>query len=211
MKSTIILFFAAAILFSACSSPSTENETTIDKVKEQDAYTIKKYQLKSATITYQTAMKAAGYEGVGKSIVYFDDYGNKERKDSYDEEGNLKETFFSDGKTLYLLIHKNKAAFNRGSAYRGTEFKFDWNEIPSKDKESGKAKKAANETIAGKDCEVFHYGNDQADSKYAGWKNICLYTEVVSSGTSSIIKAVEIKEGPVPAEMFAIPAGYTAQ
>lgn len=214
MKSTAILFFATAILFSACNSNSAENpvkEETIANSNDGDATLIKKYGIKTATITYEAHMKAAGYEGVGKSIVYFDDYGNKERKDTYDEDGTLKETFFSDGKTLYLLIHKNKAAYKRGDAYRGTEMKFDWNGIPSEDKSSGKAKKGSNENIIGKDCEVFYHESGTGKSKFAGWQNICLLTEVQGSNVTNKIIATDIKEDPISPETFAVPADYAIQ
>ena len=210
MKTRAILFFAAVIVVFACNNNSSENKTG-ENEKNTDAVIHRKYQVKSATITYEMTMKAGGVDITGKSIVYFDDYGMKERKDTYDENGNLKETFFSDGKTLYTLIHKDKSAFKRGDAYRGTEFKFDWNEMPSKDKETGKAKKADNETILGRDCEVFYHETEHGKARYAGWKNICLLMDIEGSGVSNKLIAVDIKEEPVSAETFTVPADYTLQ
>ena len=41
-----------------------------------------------------------------KKVLYFDDYGMKEREDSYEGE-TLKSSFMSDGKELITLIHEN--------------------------------------------------------------------------------------------------------
>ena len=181
------------------------NETSPLSSVNNEAPAIKKYPIKSATIHFESHMKAGSIEMVQKSIVYFDDYGMKERKDTYDEDGSLKESFFSNGKTLYTLIHKDKSAFKAGNAFRGTEMKFDWEEISAADKESGKAKKGDNENILGKDCEVYYYEG----SKFAGWKNISLLTEVQAGNIRNKTIATEIQEGPVPSDLFQVPADYT--
>ncbi len=216
MKSKIFLLLAFATTMGCNNSDETipdkpEENTSVPGQTTAAIPNVKKYQLPAGTITYETKSKAGNYNSVTKSIVYFDDYGMKERKDSYDEEGNLKESFFSDGQSLYLLIHEDKSAFKRGNAYRGTEFKFDWDEIPSKDKDSGKAKKGGNETILGKDCEVFYHESSVGKAKYAGWQNICLAMDMEGSGVISKTIAQQIEEGPVPAEKFAVPADYKMQ
>ena len=211
MKSKTICFLAAAFLLMACgnnnSTDTVNQEEENIAISNNEAPAIKKYPIKNATIHFESQMKGANFDLVGKSIVYFDDYGLKERKDTYDEDGMLKESFLSDGKTLYLLIHKNKAAYNRGNASRGTEMKFDWDEIPSDKKSSGEAIKGPNENILGKDCEVYFYNGN----KFAGWKNICLLTEVESSGVSNKVIAIKIQEEPVSAELFTVPSDYTVQ
>ncbi|MEO6683855.1 MAG: hypothetical protein ABIN48_13615 [Ginsengibacter sp.] len=211
MKSTAILLMATALFIASCSSTTSEkksNEEVVESYTDDlDATFNKKYGVKNGTIQFESQMKGANFDLVGKSIVYFDDYGIKERKDTYDEDGMLKESFLSDGKTLYLLIHKNKAAYKRGNTYRGTEMKFDWDEIPSDKKSSGEAIKGPNENILGKDCEVYFFKG----SKFAGWKNICLLTEVEGSGVSNKVVAIKIQEEPVSAELFSVPSDYTVQ
>jgi len=75
-----------------------------------------------------------------KSMVYFDDYGMKECHDIYAGE-RLTSSLFSDGQMVYEVNHGKKTASVREKAYRGTEFRFDWNEISEKDRtaESEKA------------------------------------------------------------------------
>ena len=212
MKSTVILFLATAFLLTSCGSNNSsdvesKDETSATYTTDIPEVIIKKYPLKSGTVHFESHSKVGSMAMVQKSIVYFDDYGIKERKDTFDEDGSLKESFFSDGKTLYTLMHENKRAFKAGNAYRGTEMKFDWEEISEADKGSGKAKKGDNENILGKDCEVYYYDG----SKFAGCNNICLLIEVQSGDISNKTIATDIQEGSVPADLFLIPSDYTVQ
>jgi len=93
-------------------------------------------------------------KSTGKVVVSFDDYGMKECKDTFEGE-KLKVSFFSDGLSLYKVIHASKEVFKAGPAYRGTELRFDWEEIPAKDKKEGRAIKTDDMTIAGKICQSF--------------------------------------------------------
>lgn len=217
MKSIVIWLVAAIpMLFVACSNNKSSSKInhkdavqTTQEIIENTPAPAKKYQIKSGTITFQNTMKSGGYSANHKSIVYFDDYGIKERKDTYDDEGNLDESFFSDGANLYLIMHKQKTAYDRGKSFRGTEYKFDWDEISFSTIEKGKAKKGVNETVAGKECEVFYLETDAGKSKFAGWNNITLLTEGSGSFGETVNRAIEIKEGPVDIKLFAVPDGYT--
>ena len=171
----------------------------------------KKYDIKSATISFETTMKMSGMNIKEKVIVYFDDYGIKECRDTY-SDGKLKESFFSDGKNLFTVVHKEKTAYNRGGAYRGTEMKFDWNEISDKDKKGGKAKKLANTTVAGKPCESYEYTDGGTTSKYYGWNHVLLMSDIAMKDISNVTKAVKVDEKtPVPPEKFKAPAGYAVK
>jgi hypothetical protein len=168
-----------------------------------------KYGIKSAIITFEQAADIGGMKLSNKVMVYFDDYGQKECRETYDGD-KMKEAFFSDGKNLYTVLPAQKAAYDRGTAYRGTEYRFDWNEISQKDKDAHKAKKLANTTVAGKDCESFQLDSNFGTSVYAGWKNIALLTSVKNKTMTTTVKAKKIEENvTVPAEKFKVPAGYT--
>jgi hypothetical protein len=172
---------------------------------------LKKYEIKSGKITFETSMTMGKMKSVNKSVVYFDDYGQKECKESY--EGNtLKESFVSDGKTLFLIQHGSKTVFKRGDASRGTEFRFDWDEIPKRDKDSGKAKKLPDVTIAGKSCQSFQQTSSSGTMIFAGWKKITLFVDLTNGAMRSVTKAVKVEEvSRVPAEKFSLPLGYTVQ
>jgi hypothetical protein len=169
------------------------------------AQQVKKYQTKSGIITFETTIKMGKMEMKSKAVVYFDDFGMKECRDTYNGD-TVKESFFSDGKNLYLVIYAEKAVYKRGVAFRGTEYKFDWNEI----QRSGDVKKLPNMTIAGKDCEAFELNVKGNINTYAGWNNICFYIGTNQNNMNVVSKAVKFEENAnVPAEKFKIPAGFT--
>jgi hypothetical protein len=143
-----------------------------------------------------------------KIMVYFDDYGMKECHENYNGE-KLASSLFSDGQMEYVLLHNQKTVETRGKAYRGTEYRFDWNEISEKDRTSGKAKKLPNVTVAGKNCESFMVGSSTDKTVYAGLGHVCLMIDVSSPTMRSLIKAVKFEEdAKVPPEKFVVPAGY---
>ncbi len=169
------------------------------------AQQFKKYQIKSGIITFESTLTMGKMILKTKSVVYFDDYGMKECKDSYDDE-KIKESFFSDGKDLYLTIYTEKAVYKRGTAFRGTEYRFDMEEILR----SGKAKKLPNMTVVGKNCEAFELNDRGNISTFAGWNNICLYLGTNQKTMTVVNKAVKFEENAkIPAEKFKIPAGFT--
>lgn len=171
----------------------------------------KKYDIKSGIVTFETTMKMAGMTIPQKDIVYFDDFGMKECKDTYKDD-KLTESFFSDGQFLYKVIHADKTAYKSGKAYRGTEMKFDWNEISAKDKKDGKAKQVADTKVAGKTCKAYEYSDRGNTTTFAGWNGITLLTDLKSKSMSSVSKAVKIEENAkVPAAKFAVPAGYAVK
>lgn len=172
-----------------------------------DAQT-KKYDVKSGVVTFETTIDLGSTKMTNMSTVFFDDYGMKECRESYDD-GKLKESFFSDGKTLYLLIHAEKSAYNRGQASRGTEMKFDWNEISANDKKEGKAKQLPAMTVAGKKCDAYELETQYGKTTCAGYKNVTLYMKLASKGMTTVTKAVKFEENAsVPADKFKVPAGY---
>lgn len=114
----------------------------------------------------------------------------------------------SEGKSLYQISHDEKTGYRTGDAIHGTESKFDWSNVAQEDKDSGRAVKLPNEIIAGKDCEMYIVKADIATARFGGWKNIMMLSEIKSPGGVSLLKAVQIQTGPVPAEKFKVPAAY---
>ena len=169
---------------------------------------VKKYDIKSGIITFETVIEMGTMKMKNKNMVYFDDYGMKECHETYNGE-KLASSLFSDGQMEYVLLHGQKTVETRGKAFRGTEFRFDWNEIPEKDKTSGMAKKLPNVTVVGKNCESFMVGSSTDKTVYAGWGHVCLLMDISSPTMRSLIKAVKFEENvKVPPEKFTVPAGY---
>lgn len=174
---------------------------------------IKKYDIKSGLVTYESIMKMGDFEIKKKIIVYFDDYGMKECKETY-SNNKLEESFFSDGKELYLLKHSAKTAFKRGTAYRGTELRVEWSEFGTeKDRQSGKYKKLPPKKVAGKDCDMFEYNDGKGTiTLYGGWNKILLYMEMKSKDMESIQRALKIEENvKVSTEKFMTPKEYKVE
>jgi hypothetical protein len=168
-----------------------------------------KYDVKSGIITMDSVMKMGTFEMKTKIVVYFDEYGMKECKETY-QDGALSAVNFSDGKYIYSLQLKKKTATKTGEAFRGTELRVDFSEMGSqKDRDSGKVKKVAPMKIAGKDCEVIEANLGSSLTQYGGWKKVLVYMKTSSSDMTTTIKATKIEENAaVPAAKFQVPAGY---
>lgn len=171
----------------------------------------KKYDIKSGIVTYETIMKLGRLEMTMKTVVYFDEYGRLERRDTY-ENGAVTESFMSDGTTLFSLIHGEKTAYRQGSSYRGTELAVDWNSYSRRDKESGAAKLMPPMTVLGRSCEVIQYTGRNTTMTVAGLHRVLVFSETKSSSTETTQMAVEFKENAqIPAVTFKVPAGYAVK
>ncbi len=174
---------------------------------------VKKYDIKSGIVTYDLIMKVGTMELKKKFIVYFDDYGMKECKETY-SDNKLVQSYLSDGKDLYSLEHNKKKASKKGPAFRGTELRVEWSEFGTeKDRQSGKIKKVPAITVAGKSCEMFESKDEKGNiTQYGGWNKILLLLDTQMQGTHSIQRAVKVEENVnVSPDKFKVPAGYTLQ
>lgn len=174
---------------------------------------VKKYDIKSGVVTYESIMKMGNFEIKKKAVVSFDDHGMKECKETFAGD-KLEESFFSDGKDLYLVKPGNKTAYKRGTASRGTELRVEWSEFGTeKDRQSGVYKKLPAMKVADKNCEVFEYNNGKGTiTRYAGWNKILLYMNLKSKDMESTQRALKVEENAkVPAEKFKVPAGFAVE
>src|SRR5690606_32486061 len=108
------LLTALLLLFNFYGCGESDEEVQIkasDKVKEitgiqeeasSDFNMVKKYPLKSGIIKFERKILGE----TSKVVVYFDDYGTKERNESYNPEGNIEEIRFTDGEKMYVISYK---------------------------------------------------------------------------------------------------------
>jgi len=174
---------------------------------------VKKYDMKSGVVTYESIMKMGDFEIKQKVVVYFDDFGMKECKETF-SNNKLEESFFSDGKELYLVKPGAKTAYKRGSASRGTELRVEWSEFGTeKDRQSGKYKKLPAMKVAGKNCEMFEYNDGKGTvTQYGGWNKILLYMSLKTKDMESTQRATKVEENAkVAAEKFKVPAGFAVE
>lgn len=167
----------------------------------------KKYEVESGVITFNTSMNTLTVDVSYKTVISFDHYGVRERRDTY-EGGVLTETFLSDGFNNYNISHTHKKIVRTGKAYRGTESKFGWDTISEEDVKAGKVVKDPSMTIAGKKCKVYTILAGVATVTYGGWKNIILLNKVESPGGKSVSEAEKIEIYPVDENTFILPKGY---
>ncbi len=224
MKLKFFLPILIPMLFTACSQQEESTlpiqpKSSFNDFQENQAHapTVdvatnnpeRKYGIKSGTIRFETWFKYDGKLWEETSIVYFDDYGKKERSERYLLDGSLWATHFNDGTYLYSLNPEEKYAYRHETTHLGTETRVSWADIPASQKASGWVEKAPNETIAGKSCEVYYVTIDGGHEKLAGWENICLLYEMVGSGYGDTSRrAVSIQEGPVDPNLFVLPSDY---
>lgn len=174
---------------------------------------VKKYDMKSGVVTYESIMKMGDMQIKKKIVVYFDDFGMQECKETYSLD-RLEESYFSDGKNLYLVKPDHKVAYKQGPAYRGTELRVEWSEFGTeKERQSGMYKKLPAMKVADKNCEAFEYNDGKGTiTRYGGWNKILLYMDMKTKSMESIQRALKVEENAkVPAGKFKVPAGFAVQ
>lgn len=189
----------------SCSSDKKETltEDQVEPTNESPVVSVVtgKYKIKSGTVHFETS---AG-DLKGKKIVYFDDYGAKERVETYEDDGTLKGYNTSDGKTRYYIDLEKKSAWivdqNGG---RGWEMEFhSWSEIQQQGNHNNDFKRVDNITLVGKDCEAYEYGGITV---FAGWQRLTLYQK---QKPNILITAVKLEENVAHAvDVFSVPAGF---
>jgi hypothetical protein len=171
----------------------------------------KKYDIETGIITYENSNTLEKFTKTYRVVLSFADYGTRECRETYSGE-SLKESLFSDGASRWLLVHAKKTARRQGDAQEGIEARFDWNDVPQKDKLEGKAKQLPDMTVAGKNCAVYQLSDDAGTTTIAAWDHIVLFKREtpVCGCTDNVLKAVKVEENTaVSPEKFQIPAGFT--
>lgn len=170
----------------------------------------KKYDVPSGVITFNTSLNTLTVNLSYKTVISFDHYGMRERRDTYDGDV-LTDTYLCDGFNNYSISHKYKKIDRTGKAYRGTESRFGWDEIKKEDIKSGKVIKRPTQIIANKKCQVFSILTGVATVTYGGWNNIILLDEVHSPGGKKVSEAVNVQIYPVDPNTFKLPKGYAVR
>ncbi len=175
------------------------------------AQAARKYDVRSGIVTFETVTTVGKAESRKKSVVTFDDWGAREKRDTYGKDG-IAETFLCDGKNQIAIQPAQKTAYVVGTCSRGTEMRFDWTEIPDQDRKQGKARRLSPMTVAGKKCEAFEIEDGRSTSRFAGFGKVTLFTEVENAGSKTVSRAVRFEENvAIPADDLRIPAGFTTK
>ena len=206
MRQSILFLFLIVALASCGGGESSEavveTETPIDQPAEAVAISSGKYSIKSGIVNFD--VEAMGTKT--KKVMYFDDWGSKERVEEYNEDGTVREVRISDGEKRYTLTPAdNKAYFADNNGNRGWEMEFtSWERIQQQRDYEKDYKQAPNMSIAGKDCESFTYNENNT---FAGWNGVTLYHQ---QGKIITIKANSLEENAaIEGDKFTVPTGYT--
>lgn len=168
----------------------------------------KKYDMKSGIITFENNVMILGKPVAQKQILYFDEYGRKERKELYEGE-TMMEAYLSDGMNLFNLVFEESTAYRSGRSVLGTETRFDGDSLAARAAAKAGVTKLPAMKVAGRLCEAYEVKRQGATTVLAGWYHITLFTDNAESGIHSVSKAVEVAENvKVPPEKFRVPAGF---
>jgi len=205
-RQTVVFVFLTSIFVSCggggTTSENSDAETPVDQPSESWAVTSGKYKIKSGIVQFD--VEAMGTKV--KKMVYFDDFGSKERVEDYNPDGTVREMRISDGKKRYTLSPADKTAyFSDENGRLGWEMEFvTWEKIQGQDGYEKNYSKAPNMTVVNKDCTSFKYGDKNT---FAGWNGILLYHEQLP-----IFKAIAIsleENVTLEADKFTVPSDYT--
>ncbi len=214
-----IILTSIAVLFifiTGCSDNSTKSEKNIKALTNDAASNavsninvIKKYSMKSGIITFEKK----GLSDTKKEMVYFDDYGTRERHEIYNSDGNIEEIRFTDGDKMYIInnkYNKDKIAYIMGSGRNGTQMKFIAEPfITDKDKKQYGYSKIPDMRILEKNCEAYITKTAMGEVTFAGWNNILLYTKTKLSIGESVSQAIKFDENAkFDDSLFKVPDGY---
>ena len=180
------------------------NQSEINNYRD----TTTKYEIKAGIVRYQVILKTISVDMRFHTILYFDDFGSKECKDTYSGD-TLIESNMSDGIKTYKIDHRKKIAYYLGKAHFGIEPIYSWDKVAIEDKKSGKVKKLPNRMIAGVSCESYEVNTGIAKVTFAGWKKIIMLADVNSPGGRSFTLATYLNTEGAPAEKFLIPPHYS--
>jgi hypothetical protein len=209
MKS-LFIFTAILILTPGCGQNDNSSKEKMSDKPAAETTTGKKtegipanamFGIKAAKIVYNYT---DGQE-TGTETLYFDDYGAVavmvvDRKSKY---STVKQTVIWKDRKSTIINHENKTVVKSSFRPKATEPPA----IADTDEQTRKNigyEKLADETIAGKTCEVWF--NAKQNFKYCLWNKIALKEALGKSIMREATLAEEISE--IPASMMEIPKDY---
>lgn len=221
MKTFLTSSFAIvfALCFSACSQKPAEQPQSSDQQSPggsqspsaQSAPVTKgKYGLKSGIVTMKT-------ETMGQEIattIYFDDYGKKEYQETLMEmevvkgqKIKVRSVSLVPGDGYRYQIDMEKKEGKKMKDYGGgSSSNIDVKSMSDKMIKEYGIKKEDNETIAGKDCEVYSMDGNMGKGRFANWQGISMKMDATMMKMKIEMKATKIEENVViPASRFEVP------
>ncbi len=210
MKFSQIIPAFSLLLMSCGSSSDSENNaatenTIVKETTEKVADIVNSKQLFSVKCVKVVYTIKSGME-TGTQTLYIDDYGAIAVID-FDTKSKLgpkRQTMIWDGKQTTMVNHENKTVSTSPFRVKATEPP-SIADIDDATRKSIGYTKEADETIAGKTCEVWF--NEKQNFKYCLWNKISLKTVLGKMINENAISVEELAE--IPESVMQIPAGYS--
>jgi hypothetical protein len=214
MKTKITWAFAPlialALCFAGCSRGTEASqqlsqddvnaiEAAGDTALDEDLATTGAFTVKSGKITFESV---SDY-GTKTYDYYFDDYGKKERLETFMEK-ELTDLLISDGQFLFSIdpTLKEKVAFKKKGGGVWRRF------FPESAKKLENGKEGQDMTVAGKQCKSYSFGPEGEETLVAGWEGIQLYMKTKGSmGAEERATAIDTGAAVDP-KLFEIGADY---
>ncbi|MBC8046280.1 MAG: hypothetical protein H7Y00_05750 [Fimbriimonadaceae bacterium] len=227
MKQFILLpMLVCSVYFIACKSSSNESNTaniSENKVKIELASSetsTGKYQIKSGMYTTRSKNDMMSAAMDNSTIVYFDDYGNKELTENISKiemSGHKMETH-SFSLTIDKMIYNWDADKKTGSKYNIEDMmnnmmnkNVDYEAMGEELKKQYNYKELGTETILGKECKKISVEVTKGSTAVAcTWKGITMRSETSMGGMQMIIEVVDLHENAtIDASKLKVPSDVT--
>lgn len=217
MKQILCIAIALSFFAAGCSKDNGEETARQNAASEnatvQTSSQKGKYQIKSGLLELKVEnnmMKADS-----KQILYFDDFGKKERTETYTELKMMGQSIKSigivlnDGEFSYSFDPEKKTGTKMKFFGTHTGAQYDFDNFTEEMKKDWNLKKEGTINILGRNCDK--YSMDNKDMKMKGtvclWKGLALESDIDMGGIKMKITAVSLNDNAdIPSDKFAVPA-----
>lgn len=214
----LVLSLAFIAAFNSCSkkensetgSASNGSSTIIEKTTPKG-----KYQIKSGIIRQTTKQNLIDVPF--EQVIYFDDYGNKERIESRMEMEMMNQKIVSENVDITVdgYIYKldmEKKTGTKSKLYGTPKNEYDFSSMAESAAKQFNLVKKPDAVIAGKTCESYEFNNEKYHMKgvVCNYKGISLKSKVSVRGMEVEVEVSKLEENvSIPSDKFDIPKDFT--
>jgi hypothetical protein len=211
MKKVLFSLAVLSLVLFSCKNTSNNSSSDSDSTVVEEGSTEggHKYGMSKGMVKY--TMDIMGMSTT--SVLWFDDYGQKECMETSAEIMGMKSNSRSFKKEGYAYNINMEAKTGTkmkivADQFDPTDMQFD--KMTEEVKTKYNFKEEGSDKFLGKDCKVYTMDYQGSKGKFWVWDNIALKYEMSQSGMKIEMKAIEISENPrFPAAIFDVPEGIT--
>lgn len=211
----IILVCCSTFVFFYSNTGKIEKS---NRTVESQKFASGKYQLKSGIIHMD--VENGIMSGVSKSILYFDNYGNKECTETNMEMEMMGQkikihqlSIIADG-YIYAIDLDKKTGTKMKMSSLSDPSKIDYNNLNSNEMKEYNIKKEGTETLLGKKCDIYSMSHAKMNLKGKTWiwNGINMKSNISMGGITVKTTTTKIEENAsVPSSKFVVPNGIKIQ